>query len=147
MLQSQYEVALREARDGAEQGGVPIGSALFRGNELLGVGRNRRVQKGNPILHAEIDCLQQAGRQTDYTDTVLYTTLAPCDMCTGAILLFGIPEVVIGEADSFQGNVDYLTQRGVVVINIEDPRAKELMGGFIKTHPALWNEDIGEISP
>lgn len=143
---SQYEVALNEARKGAHEGGVPIGSALFRGETLLGSGRNRRVQQDDPILHAEVDCLQHAGRRTDYAETILYTTLAPCDMCTGAILLFGIPEVVVGEADTFSGHVDYLTQRGVVVRVINDPQAKELLASFIQTNPAVWNEDIGETS-
>lgn len=139
------EIALDEARRGLEEGGIPIGSVLVVNGKLRGQGHNRRVQSGNPILHGEMDCLQNAGRllAKDYQNAVLYTTLSPCDMCTGAILLYKIPRVVIAENKTFQGNEALLIERGVEVVNLDLPDAVEMMRHFIKTHSDLWHEDIG----
>ena len=138
--------AVGQARAGFEEGGVPIGAALIVAGEVLAVGRNRRVQEGNPILHGETDCLMNAGRLDPevYREATMVTTLSPCDMCTGAILLYKIPRVIIGENVSFYGGEDYLRARGVDVIVVDDRRCRELMSAFIAAHPRLWNEDIGE---
>ena len=137
-------LALEEARQGAAEGGVPIGSVLVRGVEVIGRGHNRRVQDGDPIAHGEMDCLRSAGRQRSYRDTTIYTTLSPCMMCTGTILQFGIPRVVIGEARTFPGNVEFLQSRGVEVHILDLGECIELMERFIADHPELWNEDIAE---
>jgi creatinine deaminase len=136
--------ALAEALRGAEEGGIPIGSALFVDGELVGSGRNRRVQDGDPILHAEMHCLQNVGRRPAevYRSSTLVTTLSPCDMCTGAILLFGIPRVVIGENRTFLGGEELLRARGVEVIVLDDPECRRVMAEFTAREPALWNEDI-----
>jgi cytosine deaminase len=136
-------VALDEARQGLAEGGIPIGSALVRGGEIISRGHNRRVQHGDPMAHAEIDCLQRAGRQRTYRDTVLYSTLSPCYLCSGAAVQFGIPTVVIGEARTFAGAPDFLSSHGIRVVNLDDPRCYEMMAAFIAAHPELWNEDIG----
>lgn len=138
-----FDAALSAARTGAAEGGVPIGSALVRGTELLASGYNRRVQQGDPMAHAEIDCFRAAGRRTDYGRLTLYSTLAPCALCSGAIVQFGIRRVVVGEAESFPGELQWLQSRGVEVIVLNDPHARQLMQEFIRTQPALWNEDIG----
>lgn len=145
-LSDLFTPALTEAQAGFAEGGIPIGSALYFEGTLLGVGRNQRVQRDDPTLHAEMHCLQQAGRQTAdvYRRTTLVTTLSPCDMCTGAILLYGIPRVVIGENQTFMGNEELLISRGVKVIVLGDPASRALMREFIAREPALWNEDIGE---
>ena len=139
------KVALDEARLGLKEGGIPIGSVLVIDGKIKGHGHNRRVQSGNPILHGEMDCLQNAGRLTakDYQKSILYTTLSPCDMCTGTILLYKIPRVVMAENHTFKGGEDLLRQRGIEVVNLNLPEAIKLMSDFIKTHPELWNEDIG----
>lgn len=139
------KVALEEARLGLKEGGIPIGSVLVIDGKIRGRGHNRRVQSGNPILHGEMDCLQNAGRLTakDYQKAVIYTTLSPCDMCTGTILLYKIPRVVMAENTTFRGGEDLLRQRGIQVVNLDLPEAVQLMRDFIKTHPELWNEDIG----
>jgi creatinine deaminase len=141
-----FAPAFAEAQDGFAEGGIPIGSALFLEGTLIGRGRNQRVQQDDPILHAEMHCLQQAGRQPAdvYRRSTLVTTLSPCDMCTGAILLYGIPRVVIGENQTFMGNEELLTSRGVKVIVLNDPAPRALMQQFIAREPRLWNEDIGE---
>jgi cytosine deaminase len=137
-------LALRQAQRGYDEGGVPVGSVLVEGDRLVARGRNRRVQKGDPIAHGEMDCLRRAGRRPGYGATVLYTTLSPCMMCAGAILQFKIPRVVVGERDSFQGNCDFLAERGVEVALLNDPACIDLMARFIRERPELWNEDIAE---
>jgi len=139
------EAAIDEARKGLETGGIPIGSVLVIENEIVGRGHNQRVQQGNPILHAEMDCLQNAGRLSapEYRRSTLYSTLSPCDMCSGTALLYAIPRVVIGENSTFQGPEEYLRQRGVELEIVDDPECKQLMAEFIRDRPELWNEDIG----
>jgi creatinine deaminase len=137
--------ALEEARQGREEGGIPIGSVLVHRGRVIGRGHNRRVQNGSAVLHAEMDALDTAGRQPAavYRECVLYTTLAPCAMCAGAVLLYGIPRVVAAEARTFAGETELLRSRGVVVEVLDEPAAIELMREFIAAHPHLWNEDIG----
>ena len=137
--------AICEARAGQDAGGIPIGSVLVIEGEIVGRGHNQRIQKGSPLLHAEMDCLENAGRLTaaDYRKAVLYSTLSPCDMCSGAILLYGVPRVVVGENRTFQGPEDYLRSRGVEVEVVDDEECVTMMRDFIAAHPALWNEDIG----
>lgn len=137
------QVALEEARLGLAEGGVPIGSVLVRDGQIVGRGHNRRVQQGDPMAHAEIDCLRNAGRQRTYRDTVLYSTLAPCYLCSGAAVQFGVPTVVIGEARTFPGAPDFLAHHGVEVIDLDRPECYELMDRWMAEHPELWNEDIG----
>ena len=138
-------VAIEEARQGLAEGGIPIGSVLVLDGKIIGRGHNRRVQKGSPTLHAEMDCLENAGRlkAIDYQRAVLYSTLSPCDMCSGTVLLYKIPRVIIGENKTFQGPEDYVRSRGVelVILNLEE--CISLMDEFIAAHPELWNEDIG----
>lgn len=138
-----YEAALREARNGLSEGGVPIGAVLVSQGRLAAAGHNRRVQSGDPTAHAEIECLRHGGRGVDYRDSTLISTLAPCAMCSGAILQFGIPRVLVGEAVTFGGELELLRARGVVVEVLDDARAQELMSGFVGSNPRLWNEDIG----
>jgi cytosine deaminase len=137
-------IAYNEAKLGFDEGGCPIGSVLARGAEVVSQGRNQRVQKGDPIAHGEMDALRKAGRQKTYRDTTLYTSLSPCMMCTGTILQFGIPRVVIGENKNFGGNEDFLISKGVEVILANDPDCIELMARFIEEKPELWAEDIAE---
>jgi cytosine/creatinine deaminase len=139
------EAALDEARRGLDEGGIPIGSVLVRDHRILGRGHNRRQQAGSVVLHAEMDALERAGRQpaTVYRDCTLYTTLSPCAMCSGAILLYGIPRVVVGENRTFQGEEELLRSRGVMVEVVQDPACERLLADFIRDHPNLWNEDIG----
>lgn len=140
------EAAIEEARQGLAEGGIPIGSVLVHEGKIIGRGHNRRIQSGSPILHGEMDALQNAGRRSAavYRRCVLYTTLSPCAMCTGAILLYGIPRVIIGESRTFLGEEHLLRQRGVGVDVLQDPTCIALMSEFIAANPALWNEDIGE---
>ena len=140
------EAAKEQAREGLDEGGIPIGAVLVADGQVLGAGRNRRVQRGSPILHGETDALDAAGRQPAdlYRRATMYTTLSPCDMCTGAMLLYGIPRVVIGENRTFVGGEDLLRSRGVEVVVLDDPECVELMESFIAARPELWNEDIGE---
>ena len=139
-------VALEQARIGRAEGGVPIGAALIVDGRVVGAGRNRRVQLGSAIRHGETDALENAGRlpASTYRRATMATTLSPCDMCTGAILLYGIPRVVIGENRTFVGGEDLLRARGVEVVNLDSAECFELLGGFIAEHPEVWNEDIGE---
>ena len=137
-------VALEEARRGYDEGGVPVGSVLVENGRLVAQGHNRRVQEGDPIAHGEMDCLRRAGRRPHYRNTVLYTTLSPCMMCAGTILQFGIPRVVVGERANFEGNCDFLAERGVDVVLLDDPDCIDLMARFIRERPELWNEDIAE---
>ena len=140
------QAAIAEARLGLEEGGIPIGSVLVLDGRIAGRGHNRRVQRGSAVLHAEMDCLENAGRLTaaEYARAVLYSTLSPCDMCSGAILLYKIPVVVVGENQTFQGPEAYLRARGVDLRVVNDPECVRLMTDFIREQPALWNEDIGE---
>ena len=137
--------AIAEAEAGLSEGGIPIGSVLVHDGRIIGQGHNRRVQKGSAILHGEMDALEQAGRRPArvYAESVLYTTLSPCPMCSGAILLYKIPRVIVGENVTFMGDEDLLRSRGVRVEVVQDPRCIELMRGFIAARPDLWNEDIG----
>ncbi len=139
-------MAIEQAKTGLSEGGIPIGAVLASEGELLGAGRNRRIQLGSPIRHAETDALEVAGRQPAavYRRSTMYTTLSPCDMCTGAILLYGIPRVVIGENRTFMGGEDLLRSRGVEVVVVDDAECIRMMEEFITESPALWNEDIGE---
>jgi cytosine/creatinine deaminase len=137
--------AIAEAGAGAGEGGIPIGSVLVHAGRIIGRGHNRRVQRGSAVLHGEMDALEHAGRQAPavYRSSVLYTTLSPCAMCSGAILLYGIPKVIVGENQTFLGEEDLLRSRGVAVEVLQDPTCIELMRRFIRDHPELWNEDIG----
>ena len=138
--------ALDDALMGRQEGGIPIGSVLVYRGEIIGRGHNRRVQRGSPILHAEMDALENAGRRAAkvYRESVLYTTLSPCAMCSGAIVLYGIPRVIAGENRSFVGEEAWLRSRGVSVEVVQDADCVALMREFVQTHPDLWNEDIGE---
>jgi cytosine deaminase len=138
------QIALEEAIKGLEEDGIPIGSVLVKAGEVIGRGHNRRVQKNNPILHAEIDCLQQAGRIGSYEGTVLYSTLMPCYLCAGAVVQFGIKKVVAGESRTFAGAKSFMEEHGVSVIDLDLKECRQLMEGFIRKHPDLWNEDIGK---
>ena len=146
MTDTFFQAAIDEARIGLAEGGVPIGSVLVIDGEVIGRGHNQRVQRMSVVLHAEMAALEDAGRLTaaDYRRSVLYSTLSPCSMCTGAVLLYGIPRVVIGENRTFQGPEELLRDQGVVVEGVDDPVCVDLMTTFIAEHPDLWNEDIGE---
>ena len=137
-------IAYEEALAGFKEGGCPIGSVLAEGERLIAQGRNQRVQKGDPIAHGEMDCLRKAGRQKSYRKMTLYTSLSPCMMCTGTIIQFSIPRVIVGEAQNFAGNPELLRARGVDVIIADDPDCIALMARFIREQPALWYEDIAE---
>lgn len=140
------QAAIEEARSGLAEGGIPIGSVLVLDGRIVGRGHNRRVQRGSAILHAEMDAFENAGRlgASDYRRAVLYSTLSPCDMCSGTALLYKIPRVVIGENRTFQGPEEYLRSRGVILEVLDDAECVRLMEEFIRTRPDLWNEDIGE---
>lgn len=139
------KAAIKEAKKGQKQGGIPIGSVLVHNGKIIGKGHNKRVQNGSAILHGEMDALENAGRVYGavYRECVLYTTLSPCSMCSGAILLYGIPKVIIGENKTFKGDEELLQSRGVAVEVLQDPSCIQIMSAFIKTYPQLWNEDIG----
>jgi len=138
--------AIEEARRGQAEGGIPIGSVIVHDGQIIGRGHNRRVQRGSAVLHGEMDAFENAGRQpaSVYRHSVLYTTLSPCPMCSGAILLYGIPKVVVGENRTFMGEEELLRSRGVEVQVVDDPECIELMQSFIAEKPSLWNEDIGQ---
>jgi cytosine deaminase len=144
-MDEYLEAAIEEARTGQAAGGIPIGSVLVIDNKIVARGHNQRVQKGSAVLHAEMDCLENAGRLTaaDYKRASLYSTLSPCDMCSGAILLYGISKVVVGENKTFQGPEELLRQRGVAVTVTNNDECIALMQAFIRDYPQLWNEDIG----
>jgi cytosine/creatinine deaminase len=137
--------AIDEARQGLSEGGIPIGSVLVIDGRIVGRGHNRRVQQGSAILHAEMDCIERAGRlqAADYRRSTLYSTLSPCDMCSGTALLYGIPRIVVGENRTFQGPEVYVRSRGVELTIVDDPECVQLMREFIAARPELWNEDIG----
>ena len=137
--------AIAEAKKGLQQGGIPIGSVIVYENQIIGSGHNKRIQQSSVVLHGEMDALENAGRQpaTVYQNCRLYTTLSPCPMCTGAILLYGIPKVIIGENETFQGSEELLRENGVEVINVDNQECKDMMNKFIAENPGLWHEDIG----
>jgi len=150
VMDSFLRAAIDEAKQGLTEGGLPIGSVLVRNGQIIAKGHNRRVQHGDPMAHAEIDCLKNAGRQKTYKDTVLYSTLMPCYLCTGAVIQFGVPKVVIGEDVTFPGGEckwgssrKFLEANGIEVIDLNDPECIQMMTDFIRDHPTLWNEDIG----
>lgn len=145
-IRKYMAVAIEEARKGLSEGGIPIGSVLVIDDKIVGRGHNQRMQKGSATLHAEMDCLENAGRLTakEYQNSVLFSTLSPCDMCSGAVLLYGIPKVIVGENKTFQGPEQYVRDRGVDVTVLNDPECIEIMEKFIRENPTLWNEDIGE---
>ena len=140
------QAAIDEAKLGLIEGGIPIGAVIVHHGRVIGRGHNRRVQKGSAILHGEMDAFENAGRQpaSVYRESVLYTTLSPCAMCSGAILLYGIPEVIVGENQTFMGKEEWLRANGVKVVLLQNPDCIALMRGFIASKPELWNEDIGE---
>lgn len=142
--QKFMDIARIEAEKSLKEGGLPIGAVMVRNNEIISKGYNRRVQDGNPIAHGEMSCLMNAGRQKNYKDTILYTTLSPCMMCSGTIVQFKIPQVVIGEAENFEGNIAFLKEHGVNVVLLEDEACINMMKRFIEQNPVLWNEDISE---
>ena len=137
------QAAIDQAHKSRNEGGIPIGSALVLDNRLVSVGHNQRVQKNDPITHAEIDCLRQAGRIGSFRDTVLYSTLMPCYLCAGAVVQFGIRKVIVGESRTFAGASDFMCAQGVEVIDLDLPECVEMMRSFIAERPELWNEDIG----
>ena len=136
--------AITEARRGLSEGGLPIGAVLVRGGQIIGRGHNRRVQKGDPMAHAEIDCLTNAGRQKTYKDTILYSTLQPCFLCSGASVQFGIPKIIVGDTVNFGGAPGFLRHQGVECVDLHDAECIQMMSQFIKEHPDLWHEDIGK---
>lgn len=140
------EAAIEQAKIGLSEGGIPIGSVIVHQGKIIGKGHNRRVQNGSPILHGEMDAFENAGRQNakTYQESTIYTTLSPCSMCSGAIILYGIGKVVVGENETFMGEEALLKSRGVDVEVLQDPQCKQLMEDFIQASPTLWNEDIGE---
>ncbi|HUL44225.1 MAG TPA: nucleoside deaminase [Bacteroidota bacterium] len=142
-MQEFMNEAIAEARSGLAEGGIPIGSVLVLRGTIIGRGHNRRVQEGNAMKHAEIDCLMNAGRLATYRDTVLYSTLMPCYLCAGAAVQFRIPKIVVGENSTFPGAEKFMKEHGLEVINLELPECREMMREFIRSHRALWNEDIG----
>jgi cytosine deaminase len=136
-------LALGQARDGLESGGVPVGAVLAASGQVIAAGHNERVQHGDPVAHGEIACLRNAGRRPSYHDTTLYTTLSPCQMCSGAILLFQIPRVVVGEAETFAGDLGFLADRGVEIVLLDDENCVAAMREFQQRYPEVWSEDIG----
>ena len=144
-MDKYMQAAIEEARQGLAEGGIPIGSVLMHAGRIIGRGHNRRVQRGSAILHGEMDALENAGRQPAevYRESVLYTTLSPCPMCSGAIVLYGIPKVVIGENRTFMGEEEWLRSRGVTIEVVQDENCIRMMSDFIAERPELWNEDIG----
>ncbi len=139
------KIAIEEAKHGRSEGGIPIGSVLVRDGVIIGRGHNKRVQDGDPVTHAEIDCLRNAGRVGNYRNAVLYSTLMPCYLCAGAVVQFGIKKVYAGEDESFSGAKEFMESHGVEVINLQSEECKQMMREFIAEHPELWFEDIGEL--
>ncbi|RJP62526.1 MAG: nucleoside deaminase [Ignavibacteriales bacterium] len=137
--------AIEEAKQGLKEGGIPIGSVLVKDGKIIGRGHNKRVQDDDPVIHAEIDCLRNAGRIGSYKDTILYSTLMPCYLCGGAIVQFGIKKVYAGESKTFPGSKEFMESHGVTVIDLDLDECKTLMNDFISSNPELWNEDIGEL--
>tara|TARA_B110000305_G_C19356158_1_gene596922 strand:+ start:500 stop:934 length:435 start_codon:yes stop_codon:yes gene_type:complete len=144
MIDKFMQIAIQEAKEGLAEGGIPIGSVLVKDGQLVAKGRNKRVQELNPILHGEMDCLNNAGRIGSYKNTVIYSTLMPCYMCAGTIVQFKIPKVVVGESKTFDGARDFMESHGVEVIDLNNSECIIMMENFISEKPELWNEDIGE---
>jgi len=144
-MDSFMEAAIAEAHQGLSEGGIPIGSVLVKDGNIVGRGHNKRVQDNDPVVHAEIDCLRQAGRIGSYRETILYSTLMPCYLCAGAVVQFGIKKVYAGESETFPGAREFMESHGVEVIDLNLDECKQLMHQFIQTNPQLWNEDIGEL--
>ncbi len=142
-MDEYLQIAIDEAKQGRSEGGIPIGSVLIRDGEILGRGHNKRVQDGDPVTHAEIDCLRNAGRVGNYRNAVLYSTLMPCYLCAGAVVQFGIKKVYAGEDETFSGAKEFMESHGVEVINLQSEECKQMMREFIAEHPELWFEDIG----
>ena len=143
--QSMLDIAIEEAAAGVAEGGIPIGAALFDGQErLLGRGHNRRVQEGDPSIHGETDAFRKAGRQTNYRECTMVTTLAPCWYCSGLVRQFKIGRVIVGESQTFRGGIDWLKENGVEVIDMQSEECVRMLGRFVTEHPEIWNEDIGE---
>ena len=143
--EAMLKIAIDEAKRGLDEGGIPIGAALFHNSgKLLGCGHNRRVQESDPSVHGETDAFRKAGRQRNYRETIMVTTLAPCWYCSGLVVQFQIGTVVVGESRTFQGGIDWLRERGVRVIDLGSLECERLLGGYIAAHPEIWNEDIGE---
>lgn len=142
-MDAYMRAAIEEARQGLAEGGIPIGSVLVKDGAIIGRGRNRRVQDGDPVTHAEIDCLRRAGRIGGFGKTVLYSTLMPCFLCAGAVVQFGIKKVVAGESETFPGARTFMEAHGVEVVDLHSDECRTMMAEFIRRHPALWNEDIG----
>lgn len=144
-FQSMLAIAIEEAKTGFAEGGIPIGAALFTSDgRLLGRGHNRRVQDGDPSVHGETDAFRKAGRQASYRNTIMVTTLAPCWYCSGLIVQFGIGAVIVGESRTFQGGIDWLRGRGIDVIDVDSRECRDLLESYIRAHPDVWNEDIGQ---
>ena len=139
------KAAIEQAKKSLNEGGIPIGSVLVRDNKIIAQGHNKRVQEANPILHGEMDCLNNAGRIGSYKNTVIYSTLMPCYMCAGTIVQFNIPKVIVGESRTFAGAREFMESHGVEVIDVDDPTCIQMMEQFIQEKPELWNEDIGEL--
>jgi cytosine deaminase len=139
------DLAIEQAKISLDSAGVPVGAVLTRFSQVISVGHNERVQRGDPVAHGEMACLRNAGRQSSYVDTTLFTTLSPCEMCSGAILLFKIPRVIVGENQTYSGDLDFLRSRGVDVILLNDDRCIELMTEFQTRYPEVWREDIGDL--
>ncbi len=144
-MDAYIEAAIEEAKKGLHEGGIPIGSILVKDGKIVGRGHNKRVQEDDPIMHAEIDCLRNAGRIGRYNGTILYSTLMPCYLCAGAIVQFGIKKVIAGESKTFEGAREFMESHGVEVIDLDIDYCKQLMSEFIRDHPLLWNEDIGKL--
>ncbi len=143
-MDKSLAAAIEEAKKGLNEGGIPIGSVLVKNGEIIARGHNKRVQENSPMLHAEIDCLINAGRIGNYKDTILYSTLMPCYLCAGAVVQFGIRKVIVGESKNFHGAIEFLRQHNVEVVNMNDPECINIMTKFISENPDLWNEDIGK---
>ena len=144
-MDSFMQAAIDEAQLGLREGGIPIGSVLVRAGQIIGRGHNKRIQDGDPVTHAEIDCLRQAGRIGSYQGTVLYSTLMPCYLCAGAVVQFGIPKVMVGESQTFPGGPEFMRAHGVEVLDLNLAECVAMMRKFIEQNPRLWNEDIGEL--
>lgn len=140
-----FQEAVNEAKVGLNEGGIPIGSVLVKNGKIIGRGHNKRVQENNPMIHAEIDCLMNAGRVGSYKDTILYSTLMPCYLCAGAVVQFGIKKVIVGESRTFPGAADFMKNHGVEIIDLDDKECLDLMNQFINSNPTLWKEDIGKL--
>ncbi|KXB08366.1 cytosine deaminase [candidate division MSBL1 archaeon SCGC-AAA382M17] len=137
--------AIKEAKKGRDEGGLPIGAVLVKNGKIIGRGHNKRVQEDDPVLHAEIDCFRNAGRLGSFKGTVLYSTLQPCYMCSGAAVQFGVKKVVVGESENYTGTEDFLESRGIQVVDLDLEECKRMMGDFVDSNPELWKEDTGDI--